>query len=105
VHETLEQAYTAAPEFDEVFGVDKADVRNAALWEKHLVFGQYDIETVLREVKDVVWQERRVSMLGTSHRRKWNVLRGYLLECGGSFHARCVVTNYVYALKRGGVIK
>ncbi len=90
--------------FEEAFS-EGSDVRDARVWERELVFGQYSIKEVLQEVKVARWQRERVRMLGTSHRFKWNVLRAYLRDNGFNRHSRCVVTNYVYALKRGGVIK
>lgn len=84
---------------------DNELLKGAALWERHLVFGTYPISTVLTEVKNDKWQVVRLSMLGTSLAYKWESLTRYLNDCGSDFHSRCVVTNYVHALKRGGVIK
>jgi hypothetical protein len=92
-------------DFDTIFDHGHIDHTVSYYWEKYLVFGKYDIKEVLRQVADKDWQRVRVSMLGTSHQFKWTALIGYLGRCDYNFHSRCVVTNYVYALKRGGVIK
>lgn len=70
-----------------------------------LIFGSYDIQTVLVAVKDANWQRTRRSMLGTTTEFKYNTLVKYLEDQNYSGDAQCRVTNYVYALKRGGILK
>jgi hypothetical protein len=104
ISETKEGACERVPHCLDIVGWDFS-YDQSALWEKHLVFGQYSMGEVLLEVKNANWQGVRVSMLGTSHVAKWEKLRAYLESCNYNRHSRCVVTNYVYALKRGGVIR
>lgn len=73
-------------------------------WQE-LIFGSYNIQTVLEAVKDANWQRIRRSMLGTTTEFKYNTLLKYLEELKYSGDAKCRVTNYVYALKRGGILK
>lgn len=93
------------PEFWHIFTQPNYFYTDAHHWEKYLVFGQYPLKEVLKQVKNEHWQKVRVGMLGMSHEHKWNELRRYLLKNNFSHHSKVVVTNYVYALKRGGVIK
>lgn len=79
------------------------NLRDARLWSK-LIFGTYDRETVLTHVQDEEWQHVRVSLLHTSLRVKYYTLLGYV-TANNNWHARVCVTNYVNALKRGGLIK
>lgn len=44
-------------------------------------------------------------MIATSLAMKWDILEDYLLSEKGSYEAQVRVTNYVYALKRGGLIR
>lgn len=70
-----------------------------------LIFGSYNIKTVQDAVKDEDWQTYRVAMKGLPLEAKYKRLKNWLvLECI-SERACIQVTNYVYALKRGGLIK
>lgn len=91
------------PSFKEAF--EQTNIVDARIWEKHLVFGQYPIQVVLKEVRNGRWQRERVRMLRTTLEFKWNVLSSYLRTNNFSEHSKIVVTNYVYAIKRGGIIK
>jgi hypothetical protein len=69
-----------------------------------LIFGSYSIAVVREAVKDPVWQRFRATLHGLSTERKLEELRWYVRSFG---HADMPVqvTNYVYALKRGGLLK
>ena len=73
-------------------------------WQS-LVFGKYNIQTVLIAVKEDSWQSTRKSMLGTTVEFKYNTLTNWLDKQDWSERSKCQVTNYVYALKRGGILK
>ena len=83
------------------------DVKN---WS-HLIFGTYSIKEVLQAVSDPVWQSIRISMLGEPLRRKMQILEDWLdipdelTEVGSPYTKKVQVTNYVHALKRGGLIR
>jgi hypothetical protein len=70
-----------------------------------LCFGIYNIKEVKDCVADAEWQRVRVSMLSTSLQFKYFTLKEYLDRMQYSHEAKVRVTNYVYALKRGGLIK
>jgi hypothetical protein len=76
-------------------------------WEiwKQLVFGRYSIKQVQRAVQDEEWQRYRKDMKGLSIAVKHLWLWAYLYRKDYSEDAKIRVTNYVYALKRGGLIK
>jgi hypothetical protein len=73
-----------------------------------LIFGTYDRQTIDSAVGDLTWQALRVSLLGTPHAEKFEALRAYLaapdLNVEQLNRRRVQVTNYVYALRRGGLI-
>src|SRR5271168_3024059 len=70
-----------------------------------MVFGTFNVNDVLKATKDERWQRVRVSMLGTCLQRKFCTLNVYLQEEAFSIEAKIRVTNYVNALRRGGMIK
>lgn len=98
-----EEAQLSTPSFTECFiGHDPTEAR---VWEEYLVFGVFDRRTVDTEVQNARWQRERVRMLNSSLIFKWNVLAAYLRNNKYNRHSRVVVTNYVCAIKRGGLIK
>jgi hypothetical protein len=70
-----------------------------------LVFGVYSLREIREYTCDTRWQRVRVNMLGRSLTYKWCELNIYLQQEAYSYEAKCRVTNYVNALKRGGLIK
>jgi hypothetical protein len=72
-------------------------------WSK-LIFGQYSPEQIDKAVKDEKWQEVRRSMKGVSLIEKYNTLERWLRKNSHSEKSKIQVTNYVNALKRGGLI-
>jgi len=72
-------------------------------WES-LRFGIYNREQVQRAVADPKWQRIRISIKGASLQSKYDTLVGYLEDEGYSKGAMTRVTNYVNALRRGGLI-
>lgn len=77
----------------------------AALDWGSLIFGSYSLDEVKRTTNDHHWQMRRMQMLGRDLEWKHCHLKFYLEECEHSHDAKVRVTNYVNALKRGGLIK
>jgi hypothetical protein len=73
-------------------------------WNK-LIFDKYNIKTILQIVKNEDWQKIRKSMLKTSLEFKYKTLKHWLIYNDYSFDSKVQVTNYVNALKRGGLIK
>ena len=73
-------------------------------WNK-LIFDKYNIKTILQIVKNNDWQKIRKSMLKTSLEFKYKTLKQWLIYNDYSFDSKVQVTNYVNALKRGGLIK
>jgi hypothetical protein len=73
-------------------------------WNK-LIFDKYNIKTILQIVKNEDWQKVRKSMLKTSLEFKYKTLKQWLIFNNYSFDSKVQVTNYVNALKRGGLIK
>ncbi len=70
-----------------------------------LIFGKYNIKIVLEVVKQQEWQDLRVSLLGKPLEFKYKQLKHWLALNNHSEKSKIQVTNYVYALKRGGLIK
>jgi hypothetical protein len=70
-----------------------------------LISGKLNKEEVLKLVKDDYWQSIRVGLKGTPLDYKYEKLINYLQECNFSYEAKVRVTNYVNALKRGGLVK
>jgi len=79
-------------------------LRDATQWSC-FIFGIFDISTVRHHVEDPKWQKVRLSMLNTTLEVKYDTLYNYLLTEQMSEHSKICVTNYVNALKRGGLIK
>ena len=77
----------------------------STLWYSHFVCGKYSTREVLDEVEKPSWQRVRISMLRQPLEVKWNTMRAYLIDNNFSHHAKVCVTNYVYALARGGMIR
>lgn len=82
----------------------EADYADAGTWSS-LIFGVYDRRYVQIVVADDTWQRVRASMLGATLPVKYATLIDYLSAEEYTEEAQCRVTNYVNALKRGGVIK
>lgn len=80
------------------------NLQDAVNWT-HLQFGQFPVREVIKQTNWGPWQLMRRSMLGESLEFKMRCLEGYLEINHNSHHAKCVVTNYVHALKRGGLIR
>jgi hypothetical protein len=78
---------------------------DAKTWEDRFVFGRFSHREVLEAVTDPNWQVMRRAMSATTLETKWALLENFLLSERGSRRAQICVTNYVYALKRGGLIK
>jgi hypothetical protein len=70
-----------------------------------LIRGKYCIDDVLIAVKEESWQKTRKSMLRTSLRFKYNTLLQWLIDHEFDERSSIQVTNYVHALKRGGLLK
>jgi len=75
-----------------------------------LIFGSYDINRVLAAVADDDWQAFRISLKGLSTEDKLVKLRAYVAERSrftGELPLldKIRVTNYIYALKRGGQLR
>lgn len=74
-----------------------------------MIFDVYSPDTVQACVADARWQAFRARLLGTSLLVKFERLDEYLTQAAGDAdelaRRRCRVTNYVHALKRGGLIK
>ena len=60
---------------------------------------------IVRYIPDEEWQALRVRLLNTSLIVKYAALREWLSEHGNSRASQVQVTNYINALKRGGLIK
>lgn len=75
------------------------------IWERRFVFGRFTRLEVLDAIKDGNWQCTRRAMLATSLDIKWALLEDFLYVSRGSRDAQICVTNYIYALKRGGLLK
>lgn len=89
---------------------ESLDLTKAENWN-HLIFGSYAIAEVLEAVKDPNWQRVRIDMLGRSLEYKRERLEAWYREALDDRQQaplrqyQCQITNYVYALKRGGLIK
>jgi len=70
-----------------------------------LTFGHYSMDIILKSVRDIPWQQVRVSMKGTSLEFKHTTLIAWLVKNNYSDQAKIQVTNYVNALRRGGLVK
>lgn len=72
-------------------------------WEA-LTFGVYNQDQILKAVEDEAWQETRRGMKGTTLKEKYNTLTRWLKEQNRSEKSKIQVTNYVNALRRGGLV-
>ena len=70
-----------------------------------LIFGSYSHSQVKWAINDYTWQRLRVHLLGMSSRYKYTHLVRYIEEGVNQEQRRVQVTNYVNALKRGGLIE
>ena len=69
-----------------------------------LIFGMFSPSDVREAVNNTQWQAFRVSLKGLPTDMKLAELRKYAEE-NPSADTYVQVTNYVYALKRGGLLK
>lgn len=72
-------------------------------WNK-LIYGTYSQDEILVAVDNAEWQKLRKSLLGVPLATKYFELQQYVKKYN-SRAAKIRVTNYVNALKRGGLIK
>jgi len=72
---------------------------------KHLIFGKYDMKEVQKAVGDSSWQAFREGLKGLSTSSKLKALESWVREYHQKDRAKVQVTNYVYALKRAGLVK
>jgi len=75
---------------------------DARAWQT-LICGSYSRAQVLKAVADPAWQRERKAMLGTTLLQKF--MRLAMWRASTDENGDIQVTNYVYALKRGGLIK
>lgn len=83
------------------------DYRRRSTWDC-LVFGVYGRRTIDEAVDWTPWQLLRISMKGQSLGQRYARLHNFLSEQSGrgnALRAQIVITNYVHALSRGGMIK
>jgi len=69
-----------------------------------LIFGSYSRDQIQRAVADPEWQVFRGELVGEPLRTKYARLLGWLAVNDYSERFKIQVTNYVNALKRGGLI-
>jgi hypothetical protein len=72
---------------------------------ENLIFGTFSSSEVLKAVNNVEWQTFRISLKGKSVHEKIKGLREWLVINDNSYRSKTQVTNYIYALKRGGILK
>lgn len=98
---------TKVPPFAEVWRDphDLSDCARAYHWESYFVFGLFSPREIIKQTNYLPWQKCREKMHGEPLNVKWNTLRAYLQEHSYNHHSQCVVTNYVLALKRNGIIR
>jgi hypothetical protein len=70
----------------------------------HLIFGTFNIKEVRTAVNWDEWQRVRVEMLSISTECKLKRCERFLRETMDVERAKVCVTNYIYALKRGGLL-
>lgn len=81
------------------------DLTKAEAWQ-HLIFGTFSRKEIDDAVRDRFWQRLRIRLLGTSLQEKlWRLEEFVAQPCVAPRKRQICVTNYVYALKRGGLIK
>lgn len=73
-------------------------------WEG-LTFGSYSREQIDACVDDPDWQRLRLKLRGTALEVKFVKLTDYMRAQNYSFAAKVRVTNYVNALRRGGLVR
>jgi len=62
-------------------------------------------EQFYKAINNVNWQRTRLSMKGISTLEKYNVLMKYAKDNASNALMPIQITNYYFALKRGGLIK
>jgi hypothetical protein len=88
-------------------------------WDK-LIFGSFGAPLIQKAVADANWQQLRLRLLGMPHPYKYSALRAYIREleeveppllfCTQEewdervLYRKIRCTNYVHALRRGGLI-
>lgn len=72
---------------------------------KDLIFGQFNKYLILESVNNYEWQVFRISLKGLDTKEKIQRLRIWLVINRFSRKSKVQVTNYINALKRGGLIK
>jgi len=70
-----------------------------------LIYGQYSLNHIIGAVNDDEWQELRKSLKKMSTQEKIEKLREYRDKKGETQKIKIQITNYINALKRGGLIK
>ena len=70
-----------------------------------LSFGPLTRTEITLHVMNEEWQKLRVSLAGTTLERRYSLLREWLKENNTDRASQVQVTNYINALKRGGMIK
>ena len=73
-------------------------------WSK-LSFGPLTRDDIAYYVQDVEWQKLRGSLIGKTLQEKYNALDEWLREHEYKRSVQVQVTNYISALRRGGLIK
>ena len=69
-----------------------------------LIFGSYSRDQIQKAVADPEWQVIREELVGEPLRTKYARLLGWLAVNDYSERSKIQVSNYVNALKRGGLI-
>lgn len=77
---------------------------NQLSWQE-LHRGQLEKEEILRFVADIDWQRFRISLKGTTLEHKRAALQTWLMDHNFDHRAKVQVTNYINALRRGGLLK
>lgn len=72
---------------------------------ENLIFGTYSQSAVFQAVNNMEWQTFRISLKGKSTNEKIKGLREWLVLNDNSYRSKIQVTNYIHALKRGGILK
>ena len=87
-------------------GVEYPEVRNPMNWKQliHRSLRKEEISPNSPAIKDDEWQMFRISLKGLSTSEKYERLL-YWLKKHPTEQAKIQVTNYVNALKRGGLVK
>ena len=96
----MQERYVEMPSTD-------VDYRRRSTWDC-LVFGVYGRTEIDTAVDWTPWQLLRISMKGQSLGQRYARLHNFLSEQSGRGNgprAKIVITNYVHALSRGGMIK